>query len=232
MKALLLIFGLFSLSAAAGNFSDFESWVHSLKAPNFAEIKDTNQRKKAFFDYLAPIVKIEQNKILALRYAIKYRLLPTSRLQKLARIYRIETQSTQALLDAIDIIPISLVLAQAALESGWGMSRFARPHNNFFGIWCFKKDCGVVPKNRDKDAKHEVAKFATPAQSIRYYLLNLNRKNTYKTLRQIRKIKRQRHQKISGLALSEGLIGYSTIGYKYVETIKKIIRNNNLTRYD
>ena len=83
-----------------------------------------------------------------------------SELDKLAKKYRIEKlTSKEDLLLVIDILPPSLMLAQAANESNWGRSRFAEDFNNYFGIWCFKKGCGVVPNKRDKNASHEVASF-------------------------------------------------------------------------
>lgn len=200
-------------------------------APNFVTIKDIPTMKKAFFAYLAPIAKAEQDKIIAQRAAIANGELSASKLLNLATTYRLTIPSKKALLDAVDIISTSLILAQAALESNWGRSRFAG-YNNYFGIWCFQKGCGVVPSKRNKNSTHEVAKFASPSQSVRYYQLNLNRQVAYKKLRQIRTKLRENGQKISGTALAEGLINYSAIGDRYIKTVQKIIRSNHLTKYD
>ena len=104
--------------------------------------------------------------------------------------------------------------------------------NNYFGIWCFTENCGIVPKNRNKNAKHEIMNFASTDKAIEYYLLNLNRNHAYQLLRQIRTYKRKHDLKLTGESLSEGLDKYSAKGYEYIELVKNIIRLNNLTRFD
>jgi len=154
-------------------------------------------------------------------------------LTKLYKKYRIDEGSEiGALLEKIDIIPPSLVLSQAALESNWGRSRFAKFYHNYFGLWCFKKGCGVIPKKRDKGDTHEVAKFSSPEKAVDYYFLSINRNKSYGVLRKIRQNKRSKGQSITGLSLSEGLTNYAEIGYEYVDRIRRVITSNELSKYD
>jgi len=126
----------------------------------------------------------------------------------------------------IDVIPTDLVLVQAANESAWGTSRFARQGYNFFGLWCFRKGCGFVPSRRKADAKHEVAKFPNLTRAVYTYLRNLNRHNAYRELRQIRANLRANNLPITGSDLAEGLVSYSERGHDYVEELQAMIRFN------
>lgn len=200
--------------------------------PSFDEIKDIKQMKITFFNYLLPVVEEENNKIKAARLFIKNDQFSKLQMKKLAKKYHLKHADKKLLLDMVDTIPASLVLAQAAIESNWGRSRFAKRWNNYFGIWCFSKGCGIVPENRNKGAKHEVMSFASTNKSVEYYLLNLNRNHHYKLLRQIRAHKRKHNLKLTGKSLSEGLNKYSATGYEYIELIQSIIKQNNLIRFD
>ncbi len=207
--------------------------IHAKQQIDFANIKDTNVRKQAFFNYLLPIIELENTKILKLRNTLqKMQKTTLSHAQKynlkiLAKTYKTKPNITSLLMH-IDIIPSSLALAQAAIESSWGRSRFAAKYNNFFGIWCFSKGCGVVPKKREKNKKHEVARYKNVAHSVMSYMHNLNSHRVYKKLRDIRANLRSNKHKITGLALADGLGSYSGIGDEYIKTIKKIINYNNL----
>ncbi|CAC9484592.1 hypothetical protein [uncultured Gammaproteobacteria bacterium] len=229
MRELLFVITI----ACATTAQAFNIWdLISPKTPKFDEIKDSNQKKNAFFDYLLPMVKEENNKIKLLRSLIKNNQFDDTQIKKLAKKYRIKSVNKISLLNAVDTIPASLVLAQAAIESNWGNSRFSKYYNNYFGLWCFKLGCGVVPKERIKGAKHEVMSFSSVNKSIKYYLLNLNRNHTYRLLRQIRAYKRKYNLKLTGASLSEGLEKYSAIGYEYIELVQSIIRQNKLSRFD
>jgi Bax protein len=131
-----------------------------------------------------------------------------------------------ALLEKIDIIPVSLALAQAAKESGWGSSRFAREANNYFGQWCYKKGCGLVPKDRDNDASHEVAHYESVKDSVISYIHNLNTNPAYKKFRELRDQLRQSDKAITGYHLADGLQNYSARGLTYVSEIQALIQNN------
>jgi Bax protein len=231
-KLALLIF-LLPIISNAGHYWSFDQWLNSLKAPEFDKIEDVQEMKKTFFNYLLPEINKKNNEIQLLRKRVIEKDLSTEELTKLYKKYRIDKGSEiGAILEKIDIIPPSLVLSQAALESNWGRSRFAKFYHNYFGLWCFERGCGVIPKKRDKGDTHEVAKFSSPKKAIDYYFLSINRNKSYEVLRKIRQDKRSKGQSISGLSLSEGLTNYAEIGYEYVDRIRRVITSNELSKYD
>ena len=140
-------------------------------------------------------------------------------------------EHVEKLLLRVDVVPASLVIAQAAKESGWGSSRFAREGNNFFGIWCFNRGCGMTPANRDAGRHHEVAMFDTVKEGVRYYIRTINSHNAYSTLRQIRAVARNNKQPFGGEQLATGLLRYSERGVLYVNEIQSMIRYNRLHRF-
>ena len=231
-KLALLIF-LLPIISNAGHYWSFDQWLNSLKAPEFDKIEDVQEMKKTFFNYLLPEINKKNNEIQLIRKKVIEKDLSKEELTKLYKKYRInEDSEIAALLEKIDIIPPSLVLSQAALESNWGRSRFAKFYHNYFGLWCFERGCGVIPKKRDKGDTHEVAKFSSPEKAIDFYFLSINRNKSYEVLRKIRQGKRSKGQSISGLSLSEGLTNYAEIGYEYVERIRRVITSNELSKYD
>ena len=131
-----------------------------------------------------------------------------------------------------DIIPASMALAQAANESGWGTSRFARQGNNYFGQWCFRKGCGIVPSERDDGGRHEVASFESASHSVKSYFRNINTNRAYKSLRETRAQLRSANETIRGEILAKDLQHYSERGEKYIQELQKIIRVNGLSKWD
>jgi Bax protein len=138
----------------------------------------------------------------------------------------------QTLLHRVDQIPASLVLAQAAIESDWGTSRFAKEGHNYFGIWCYTNGCGMIPEARPKGATYAVRRFSSAAASVGAYFMIINTKPLYAQLRFIRARERLRHHAISGAALAEGLLHYSTRRQAYVDSVKQLIKDYHLSRYD
>jgi len=231
-KLALLIF-ILPIISNAGHYWSFDQWLNSLKAPEFDKIEDVQEMKKTFFNYLLPEIHRKNNEIQLIRKRVINKELSSKNLAKLYKKYGInEDSEIDALLEKIDIIPPSLALSQAALESNWGRSRFAKFYHNYFGLWCFERGCGVIPKKRDKGDTHEVAKFSSPEKAIDFYFLSINRNKSYEVLRKIRQDKRSKSQRITGLSLSEGLTNYAEIGYEYVERVRKIIISNELSRFD
>ena len=131
----------------------------------------------------------------------------------------------------MDIIPVSLALAQAANESGWGTSRFALEGNALFGQWTWSKK-GISPKNQDSNSSHKVLQFQILKASVRAYKNNLNTHNAYKEFREARAKLRQESKQITGLDLSQYIKNYAAIGEKYVVIIEDIIKRNSLTDFD
>ncbi|WP_018248691.1 glucosaminidase domain-containing protein [Orenia marismortui] len=151
--------------------------------------------------------------------------------------YNVEANSVKDELDEllykVDIIPLSLVLSQAACESGWGTSRFTKVANNIFGEWTFSENvAGVVPKARPANATYKIRKFDTIEEAIASYLNNLNSHYAYEKLWDIRSTLRNNNQNLDSLKLAAGLINYSERREDYVEQVKDIIEYNNLKKID
>ena len=227
LKSFCLLVTLFSVSTLVSSAS-----LSSFK-PSFDSIENTVVRKEVFFNYLLPAIHQKNAEIIELRNSILNNELSINELEKLASKYRVKNPATQEeLLKVFDILPPSLVLAQAANESNWGRSRFAKDFNNYFGIWCFSKGCGVVPTQRDKNATHEIASFNSLEESVDYYMFNINRSYAYEELRQIREKQRNDMMPIKGIVLAEGLGNYAFPGNEYIDSIKSVIQYNQLGRYD
>lgn len=219
------------------------AWA-SMALPDFSRFRDTTEKKAAFFSFLYPrIVLINSRILLQRRYLAslsgKYPLAPeeilwlATQAQKFGIDGKYDGQQLlQQLQRRLDIIPPSLVLAQAANESAWGTSRFATDGNNLFGQWCFTRGCGLVPLERSQNAVHEVRVFSSPYRSVHSYIQNLNTHSAYQLLRTIRQQQRQNGTPLSGLELARGLQSYSSRGVNYVQEIQTIIRHNNLGYYD
>ena len=141
----------------------------------------------------------------------------------LAEKYR--TDNCEELYLRIDTLPVSLILAQGALESFWGSSRFALEGNSLFGIWTWGTN-GIIPQRRDPDKNHRVAHYSSLLDSVRAYLLNLNRMEAYEKLRQLRQ------KSDDSIVLSAGLLYYSTRRQDYIKDIILVIEHNNLKKYD
>lgn len=211
--------------------------------PDFTDIERAEVRKEAFFEFLAPIVTSENARVLEQRRQLleiapkvdndqPLPLLDRHWMRKLAAEYELawpgesREQTLDLLKRRVDGVPAPLALVQAAKESGWGRSRFARLGNNLFGHWCYVRGCGLVPSRRNTDAAHEVAAFDSVRHSVRRYLNNLNTHSSYLPLRRIREAQRQAGEQPRALALADGLIRYSERREAYVREIKQIIRTN------
>lgn len=183
---------------------------------------------------------IANENILLERRLIKSAALNDNRLHNIAVKYRIinspnETlteQKRQTLLEEIDILPPSLVLAQAAEESGWATSRFTVEGNAFFGQWDFSGD-GMIPKQQRKAlGNYGLARFDTPLASVEGYMLNLNTHKAYKKLRRLRASLRANDAPITGIELAGTLDKYSERGQAYIDGIRQMIRHNSLDQVD
>jgi Bax protein len=131
----------------------------------------------------------------------------------------------------MDEIPVSLALAQAAKETGWGTSRFAQEGNALFGQWTWSGE-GLKPKGADKDEGHKVMKFNVLQASVRAYQRNLNTHSSYIEFRLARAKLRDSGKPLNSIILSEYLNEYAETGSQYVEVLKKIIKQNELQDFD
>ena len=131
----------------------------------------------------------------------------------------------------MDEIPVSLAIAQAAKETGWGTSRFAQEGNALFGQWTWSGE-GLKPKDADKDQGHKVMRFNVLQASVRAYQRNLNTHSSYKDFRQARAKLRDLGKDLDSLILVKYLGEYAEIGDKYIEVLQKIIKQNDLKDFD
>ncbi len=139
------------------------------------------------------------------------------------------------LLRRVDVIPPSLALAQAAEESGWGTSRFALEGRALFGQRTHSEGDGLVPEAHAEDAGIRVKSFDALLDGVRSYARNLNTHAAYAEFRRLRAQMRRTARTPVGLnsmRLVETLKNYSERGMDYVQTIKTIIRVNNLREFD
>jgi Bax protein len=200
-------------------------------------------KKREFFDFLKPVIRAENSRLHEQREHLGELIeaLEADRslssgdrewLAWMAQRYRVKSEDplerARALWARIDIIPVSLALAQAALESAWGQSRFAREANNLFGEWCFEPGCGVVPARRPAGKTYEVEAFDGVGGSVRSYIHNLNSHPAYAKLREIRARLRAEGQMPNGYAMAAGLVNYAAIGEQYVSHIRSVIEANGL----
>lgn len=237
-----------SAGAIGMTYTGWQQWPDAPAeiAPDFAAIRDTDQRKVTFFNYFLPMIEHRNEQILDWRetllelYPQRHELSrgQSRDVEELAGEYDIEDfditsdEHWQVLMRRVDIVPPSLALVQAANESAWGTSRFARQGNNYFGHWCFVEGCGIVPSSRPEGARHEVAAFDSPQQSVERYIRNLNSHEAYTQMRIKRSTLRENGATISGLELAEELDRYSERGDAYIEELQSMIRFNDLDALD
>jgi Bax protein len=206
-------------------------------------------KKQEFITTILPYIEQENRRLSALRKRVSSMLarietgqaLSASDQQqvgKLANKYRVsgdplvDITAREEILRKIDIIPASLALAQAANESAWGESRFARQANNLFGIWTYDQDKGLKPKRREEGKTHLVRIFDDFGESVRYYMYTLNSHPAYQKLRQIRRQLRASNQVIEGEKLAAGLGKYSAKGQAYIELIQRLIDQHDWALLD
>ena len=160
-------------------------------------------------------------------------------LKKVSKKYRVPLAVTptpeniETLLYKIDVVPVSLALAQAAMETGWGTHRFAQECNALFGEWVFEKSAkGCVPGRRDEGKNHKIKSFDYLLESVSSYMTNLNCHRSYEDLRRRRAELRRHSLAVTGNALAPALVDYSEIGTTYVNNILSIISYNDLGALD
>lgn len=151
-------------------------------------------------------------------------------IQSLAQQYGSKGGKAQDLLERVDIIPASLVLAQAILESGWGTSRFATEGNALYGEHV--SNASTKPYIKSKGGSAKVAKFDTIYEATKSYVGNLNSHRAYAELRKLRAQQRKRGEQPDGAEMAAGLLSYSEIGDKYVKSLRYLIRRYKLEDFD
>ena len=232
-RIFILFFTISSISFCFGKTIGFPK--------DYYEMKATVTKQNYFFDYLYPHIENANKTILEERKFIlsikdnKELDEESEEIQKLTQIAKkysvLNPYDFDKLLKKVDIVPPSMALAQAAVESGWGTSRFAKLGNNLFGHWTYGK-VGIVPLQRDSNSKHLIRIFDSFEESISAYMLNLNRTKAYYSFRNKRDQLRKQNKELSGLVLSQTMINYSQIKEKYLRILKSVIKKNSLQKYD
>ena len=152
-------------------------------------------------------------------------------LEKKYKQYGVRQNDLSTLKIRMDEIPVSLAIAQAAKETGWGTSRFALKGNALFGQWTWSGE-GLKPENAEEGKDHKVMKFHSLQLSVRAYLRNLNTHSSYKNLRKARTELRNKNKQLDSVILAKYLDKYAETGNQYIEVLKKIIEQNNLKDFD
>ncbi len=222
-----------------------ENNLTSLTELDVSYLKDN---KKKFVRTVLPLIINENQKILSVRnnlLLLKNKLsnnysLNKSELQilkKLSKSHKIKFNNSHKLdvinnlLKKVDIIPNSIVLAQAAIESGWGSSRFAQDFNALFGEYTYDNDKGVVPLERENGEDHLIKAFNSYNSSVESYFNNINSHYAYEQFRELRKVMRERNNFSNVTLLVDKLDTYAE-DENYIQTIRSVIKNNNFEIFD
>ena len=202
------------------------------------KIENIKKRKEFFIQIILPLVIKENNNIRIDRKKL-FNILNKSKNTKVETVwlnskfkqYGIVNKDLSTLKVRMDEVPVSMAIAQAAKETGWGTSRFAQEGNALFGQWTWSGE-GIKPSGADNDTTHKVMKFNVLQASVRAYQRNLNTHSSYKSFRSARAELRDEGKKLDSMILSEHLDKYAETGKEYVKVLQQIIKQNNLTDFD
>ena len=201
-------------------------------------IENTKKRKDFFIQIILPLI-IKENNNIKLDRTTLFNIINKSNnttseinwLEKKYKQYGVKSKDLSTLKIRMDEIPVSLAIAQAAKETGWGTSRFAQEGNALFGQWTWSGE-GLKPKDAEEGQGHKVMKFNVLQASVRAYQRNLNTHSTYKEFRKARAGFRDLNKPLDSIELSKYLNNYAETGNQYVEVLKKIIKQNKLQDFD
>ena len=201
------------------------------------QIESSKDRKEIFIKIILPLILEENKQIISNRNKL-FRILGKVNntksekkwLNKKLKEYNIKNTDLSELKIRMDIIPVSLAIAQAAKETGWGTSRFAKEGNALFGQWTYSEN-GLEPLD-SVEGEHKVARFNVLQASVRAYKLNLNTHKVYKNFRKARAELREKGEEIDSLKLAKFLNKYAETGKQYTEILEKIIKQNSLMDFD
>ena len=201
-------------------------------------IENSKKRKEFFIQIVLPLV-IEENNNIKLDRKTLFTIINKSNnsntekqwLEKKYKQYGVKSGDLSSLKIRMDEIPVSLAIAQAAKETGWGTSRFALEGNALFGQWTWSGE-GLKPKEAKEGEKHKVMKFNILQASVRAYQRNINTHSTYKDFRKARAKLRDSNKPLDSIELSKYLNKYAETGNQYVEVLQKIIKQNKLQDFD
>ena len=200
-------------------------------------IRSTKKKKETFLKILLPLIVAENEKIEKdrkyLLKILKQNEKPENRkwINKKYRSYKVSSRDINELIMKMDVIPISIALAQAAKESGWGTSRFALEGNAIFGQWTWKGD-GIEPLEKASGSNHKILKFPLLRASVKAYITNLNTHNGYKDFRKKRFELREQNKPLIGQELIDELDNYAQTGKEYTKVLRQIIDQNDLDEFE
>jgi len=201
-------------------------------------IENSKKRKEFFIQIVLPLI-IQENNNIRLDRKTLFTVINKSNnsdaekdwLEKKFKQYGVRSRDLSTLKIRMDVIPVSLAIAQAAKETGWGTSRFAQEGNALFGQWTWSGE-GLKPKDVKEEKTHKVMKFNVLQASVRAYQRNLNTHSSYKNFRKARADLRDLDKPLDSIELSKYLNKYAETGNQYVEVLQKIIMQNKLKDFD
>ena len=210
----------------------------SLLPNEIKQIESSKKRKNLFIQIILPLI-LEENSLILIDRKRLFSILNKNKnskkeinwLNRKFKQYGVLNKDIPTLKVRMDIIPVSLAIAQAAKETGWGTSRFALEGNALFGQWTWSGD-GIKPAGAESDTKHKVMKFKVLKASVRAYQRNLNTHSSYKNFRQLRAQLRDDSEKLDSLILADQLDNYAETGKEYTKILKQIINQNSLQDFD
>ena len=202
------------------------------------KIENTKRRKEFFIQIILPLI-IKENDNIRLDRKTLFRIINKNNntvseinwLEKKYKQYGVRSKDLSSLKIRMDEIPVSLAIAQAAKETGWGTSRFAQEGNALFGQWTWSGE-GLKPKDAEEGKGHKVMKFNVLQASVRAYQRNLNTHSSYKEFRKARAEFRDLSKPLDSMELSKYLNEYAETGNQYVKVLQKIIEQNKLQDFD
>ena len=202
------------------------------------EIQSVKLKKETFIKIVLPLIVAENEKILDDRFKLKNiisKKITTDQEKQWLRQkfleYKVKKGNVEELKIRMDIIPVSIALAQAAKESGWGTSRFALEGNAIFGQWTWNGK-GIEPLLKDKSKNHKILRFPILRASVKAYKNNLNTHKSYVKFREKRRNLRNKNKKIHGLELAKTLNNYAETGSEYTKILVQIIVQNRLMDFE
>jgi len=201
-------------------------------------IQGIKKKKNLFIKIILPLILEENNKVKLDRKKL-FAILNKSNnsdvekrwVNQKFKQYGVLNKDLLTLKIRMDIVPVSLAIAQAAKETGWGKSRFALEGNALFGQWTWSGK-GIKPAGADADTTHKVMKFKVLKTSVKAYLRNLNTHSSYKRFRLVRAVLRDNGKNLDSMLLANYLDKYAATGEQYIIILKKIIKQNNLKDFD
>jgi len=222
--------------------------TNSLQLVSSSWKNNFSQKKIEFIEILLPLIAFENQKIVIERQRLikikNYLQLQKTLveddiiyLNKMANKYQIKSKNKHKidtlnrLLFSVNVIPNSIVLAQAANESGWGTSRFAKEYNALFGQYTYNEKNGIIPSEREEGKKHFVRYFSSINKSVESYFKNINTHYAYEEFRQMRSKININNLDSEVKLLTQHLDVYAE-DESYVRTINSIIETNNFTQFD